>query len=64
MKQGKVKFYNDEKGYGFITDNETGEDVFVHRTGIVGRIQEDDDVQYNTEQGKKGINAVDVTVVD
>jgi CspA family cold shock protein len=60
MKTGKVKFYDSTKGFGFITDNETQEDVFVHRSGIMEMIQDNEDVTYNVEQGQKGMNAVSV----
>ena len=63
MKEGTVKFFNNEKGYGFITPQDGGNDVFVHSTGLIDEIREDDRVQFRTEQGKKGINAVEVTVV-
>lgn len=61
MKTGVVKFFNDEKGFGFIKDDETKEDVFVHKTGLIDNISEDDHVSYETEQGRKGINAINVT---
>ena len=61
MKKGVVKFFNTEKGYGFITDEETGKDVFVHKSGLVDPIREDDNVSFETEDGPKGINAVNVT---
>ena len=63
MQEGTVKFFNNSKGFGFITSNESGEDVFVHSTGLIDNIREDDKVQYSTEQGKKGLNAVNVEVV-
>ena len=63
MKEGTVKFFNNEKGYGFITPQDGGTDIFVHSTGLIDEIREDDRVQYRTEQGKKGVNAVEVTVV-
>ena len=63
MKTGTVKFFNYEKGFGFIKDDETGEDVFVHKTGLIDNINEDDNVEFDVEQGKKGLNAVDVKVV-
>lgn len=60
MKKGTVKFYNSEKGFGFITDEETKEDIFVHKTGLIDKIREDDYVTFDTEQGQKGLNAVEV----
>ena len=60
MKTGKVKFFNHEKGFGFIIDDASGEEVFVHKTGLVDSINENDQVTFDTEQGRKGINAVDV----
>lgn len=59
MQEGTVKFFNDSKGFGFIT-SESGEDIFVHSSGLVDNIREDDKVKFNTRPGKKGINAVDV----
>ena len=64
MQEGTVKFFNDSKGFGFIKSNESGEDIFVHSTGLVDNIRENDKVQYKTEQGKKGLNAIDVQVID
>ena len=63
MKKGVVKFFNNEKGYGFIKDDESSEDVFVHKTGLVDNIREDDEVEYDVEQGQRGLNAVNVTKV-
>ncbi|THD68095.1 cold-shock protein [Robertkochia marina] len=63
MQEGTVKFFNESKGFGFITSKESGEDIFVHSTGLIDNIREDDKVQFRTEQGKKGINAVDVEVI-
>lgn len=60
MKTGVVKFFNTEKGFGFIKDDETNQDVFVHKSGLVDRVREDDKVTFETEQGKKGLNAVNV----
>ena len=60
MKTGKVKFFNATKGFGFITVEETGEEVFVHVTGLKEEIRENDDVVFNLTEGKKGLNAVDV----
>jgi CspA family cold shock protein len=60
MPIGTVKFFNQTKGFGFIKVNETGEDIFVHVSGLVDQIREDDVVSFNVEEGKKGKNAVDV----
>lgn len=61
MKQGTVKFFNEEKGYGFITDDESRQDFFVHITGLNGNtVQQHDRVEFDTQEGRKGINAVNV----
>ena len=60
MKTGKVKFYNNSKGFGFICDNETGQDVFVHSTGLKSDVRDGDEVTYEVTQGKKGLNAINV----
>ncbi|MCO6147376.1 cold-shock protein [Flavobacterium sp. NRK1] len=62
MATGKIKFFNEEKGFGFITPDAGGDDVFVHTTGLVDRVRENDNVSYEVERGKKGLNAVNVTV--
>ena len=61
MSSGTVKFFNTEKGFGFITPDEGGKDVFVHKTGTRDNIQEGDKVTFEVEQGPKGRNAVNVT---
>lgn len=63
MKAGKVKFFNVTKGFGFITPNDGTEDVFVHQSGLIDKIKDNDDVEFETERGKKGVNAVRVQVV-
>ncbi len=60
MKTGKVKFYNEAKGYGFIVEDETRQEIFVHNSGVVDRIRQDDSVTYDVTEGKKGLNAVNV----
>ena len=67
MAQGTVKWFSDEKGYGFITPDEGGEDLFVHHTGIAGNgfksLEEGAKVSYEETQGKKGMQAENVTPV-
>ncbi|MFY0714682.1 cold-shock protein [Seonamhaeicola sp. NFXS20] len=63
MKEGTVKFFNNLKGFGFITPADSNEDIFVHSSGLIDEIRENDKVQYNTEQGRKGLNAINVEVV-
>lgn len=62
MKKGTVKFFNETKGFGFIK-GEDGEETFVHASGLNSEIQENDVVTYEVEQGKRGLNAVNVTLV-
>lgn len=60
MNTGKVKFYNKEKMFGFIVDSKTGKEIFVHKSGLVDQIKENDDVTFDTIDGKKGLNCVGV----
>ena len=60
MKTGTVKFFNQLKGFGFIKDNETGEEYFVHEKGLLEKIEDDDIVIFELREGKKGLNAFDV----
>ncbi len=60
MKKGKVKFFNESKGFGFILDSETGKDVFVHSSGLKDQVREGDEVTFDVEEGKRGLNAVNV----
>jgi len=62
MQQGTVKFFNETKGFGFITPSNGDAEIFVHISGLVDQIRENDSVSYNVEQGKKGLNAVNVTI--
>ncbi len=61
--EGTVKFYNFSKGFGFIVPEDGGKDVFVHSSGLTEEIREEDKVSFETEQGKKGVNAVNVKVI-
>jgi CspA family cold shock protein len=60
MKNGTVKFFNESKGFGFIKDESSGQDIFVHASGLTENIRENDNVVFEVEQGKKGLNAVNV----
>jgi len=62
MSNGTVKFFNETKGFGFITPDDGGRDIFVHVSGLSDDIREGDKVTFDTEEGKKGLNAVNVTV--
>ncbi|MCG8390971.1 MAG: cold-shock protein [Cytophagales bacterium] len=64
MKEGTVKFFNGTKGFGFIKADEGGDDVFVHESGLIHEIRENDRVKFDTERGRKGINAVNVERID
>jgi len=61
MSNGTVKFFNEGKGFGFITPDDGGKDVFVHANALNGlQLNEGDKVSYDVEEGQKGLNAVDV----
>jgi len=60
MKSGKVKFFNEAKGFGFIRDNDTDEEYFVHVSGLIEPIRENDEVTFDLKEGRKGLNAIDV----
>lgn len=62
MNKGTVKFFNEAKGFGFIK-GENGQDIFVHATGLNEDIKENDNVTYDTQDGKNGLNAVNVSVM-
>ena len=61
MKEGTVKFFNESKGFGFIK-GEDGQEIFVHVTGLKDSISENDQVLYDTEVGRRGINAINVSL--
>lgn len=60
MATGTVKFFNESKGFGFITPTNGGKEVFVHVTGLIDQVRENDEVKYDVEEGKKGPSAVNV----
>lgn len=60
MQEGTVKFFNESKGFGFITPVNGNEDIFVHTTGLLDNVRENDEVVYEVERGKKGLMAVNV----
>lgn len=62
MSNGTVKFFNNSKGFGFITPEDGGKDVFVHANGLIDEIRDGDQVSYDVEEGPKGLNAVNVKV--
>ncbi|MBC8397490.1 cold shock domain-containing protein [Flavobacteriaceae bacterium] len=63
MSKGTVKFFNDTKGFGFIVEDETNKEHFVHISGLIDEIREGDVVEFDLTEGKKGLNAVNVKVV-
>ena len=63
MSNGTVKFFNNSKGFGFITPDEGGKDVFVHANGLIDQITEGDKVSYEVEEGPKGLSAKNVSIV-
>ncbi len=60
MNKGTVKFFNDSKGYGFIVDTDTEKEYFVHVSGLVDEVRENDEVTFELAEGRKGLNAVNV----
>ena len=63
MNTGTVKFFNDTKGFGFIKEDETDNEHFVHVSGLIDEVKEGDAVEFELKQGKKGMNAVNVKVI-
>ena len=60
MNKGTVKFFNETKGFGFIKDSESSKEYFVHSSGLTENVRENDEVTFDLEEGKKGLNAVNV----
>lgn len=63
MGKGTVKFFNESKGFGFITEESSDKDHFVHVSGLIDEIREGDEVEFDLQEGRKGLNAVNVKVV-
>jgi CspA family cold shock protein len=63
MSKGTVKFFNDTKGFGFIKEEGTNKEHFVHISGLIDEIREGDEVEFELTEGKKGLNAVNVKVI-
>lgn len=63
MNTGTVKFFNDTKGFGFITEDDSNQEHFVHISGLIDEIREGDKVEFELKEGKKGMNAVNVRVL-
>lgn len=63
MSKGKVKFFNETKGFGFIVEEGSENEIFVHVTGVKEPIRKDDNVSFDIKEGKKGTNAVNVQVL-
>ncbi|MBS1555386.1 MAG: cold-shock protein [Bacteroidota bacterium] len=61
--QGIVKFFNETKGFGFIRPSDSSEDIFVHASGLIDQVRENDKVEFEQERGKKGMNAVNVRTI-
>ncbi len=64
MEEGTVKFFDTTKGFGFITPTANGKDIFVHNSGLIDEIRENDKVKYTTREGRQGLNAINVEVID
>jgi CspA family cold shock protein len=62
MQEGLVKFFNETKGFGFIKP-ESGEDIFVHVSGLIDEVRENDRVTFEVQDGRKGLNAINVKVI-
>jgi cold shock protein len=62
MNKGTVKFFNESKGFGFIIDEESNNEYFVHVTGLVDKVNEGDAVEFELKEGKKGLNACNVKI--
>ncbi|WP_242929161.1 cold-shock protein [Pontibacter vulgaris] len=60
MNKGTVKFFNDTKGFGFIKETDSNQEYFVHVSGLMSEIRENDEVTFDLQEGRKGLNAINV----
>ncbi|MFM7289589.1 MAG: cold-shock protein [Bacteroidota bacterium] len=63
MNEGTVKFFNQTKGFGFIREENSGTEYFVHATGLIDKVRENDRVNFELKEGRKGLNAVNVKLI-
>lgn len=63
MNKGTVKFFNESKGFGFIIEEGSNKEHFVHVSGLIDEIRENDEVEFDLQDGRKGLNAVNVRVL-
>ncbi|CAI8277555.1 MAG: Cold shock-like protein CspC [Polaribacter sp. SA4-10] len=63
MNKGTVKFFNESKGFGFITEEGSNKEHFVHVSGLIDEVRENDEVEFDLQDGRKGLNAVNVKVI-
>ena len=63
MKEGTVKFFNNAKGFGFITVKDSEEEIFVHTSNLIDQIKENDNVKFDVEKGEKGLSAIKVSLI-
>lgn len=63
MSKGTVKFFNESKGFGFITEDGSNKEHFVHISGLIDEIQQNDEVEFDLTEGRKGLNAINVKVL-
>ena len=63
MNKGTVKFFNEDKGFGFIVEEGSNQEHFVHISGLIDEVRENDEVEFELQEGRKGLNAVNVKVV-
>ena len=63
MLEGIVKFYHESKGFGYIIENETNDEYYVHVSGLINRIKDEDVVSFEVSDGKRGPQAIDVRII-